>query len=292
MRFKSVRINNIKLDTSEIVSHILSGSGFIFGGNPLFPDRFFNTINAENVTDLVLVPHTVRRILRMLEQGPQYSIENLSCITSSSDFLTEDILEGIFRHNSELTVFNIYGLTEAGRACYRKIAALDTFSGSIGCPAPSVKIELDGSPDQPGGIVIRGPNVMKGYFRGISDERIMFDQCDRVETGDLGYYDGNKEIILVGRRDHMINLMGAKIHPIEIETIAMQIPQIKDARARLAGEDGAPSVHLDVVCSASDSCIPDLQRRLRNQLQHMFVPTKIVQVRTIERTEIGSKTLR
>ena len=81
---------------------------------------------------------------------------------------------------------------------------------------------------------------MKGYFRGISDERIMFDQCDRVETGDLGYYDGNKEIILVGRRDHMINLMGAKIHPIEIETIAMQIPQIKDARARLAGEDGAP----------------------------------------------------
>ena len=51
----------------KIVSHILSGSGFIFGGNPLFPDRFFNTINAEKVTDLVLVPHTVRRILRMLE---------------------------------------------------------------------------------------------------------------------------------------------------------------------------------------------------------------------------------
>ena len=58
---------------------------------------------------------------------------------------------------------------------------------------------------------------MRGYFEGIEANQVTFKACTEMRTGDLGFYDDNGEIVLAGRRDHMLNIKGAKLHPAEID---------------------------------------------------------------------------
>jgi acyl-CoA synthetase (AMP-forming)/AMP-acid ligase II len=157
-------------------------------------------------------------------------------------------LRETFAANPAVSVFNIYGLTEAGRACYRRITAEQAYSRSIGRPSRGVTIEAPGTAAAPGEIVIRGPNLMAGYLRAIQDDELQLDVREEIRTGDLGYYDERGELVLVGRKDHMINVTGNKIHPSEIESLALQVPGVLEAQAwaQSVPPDGA-SVHLRVV---------------------------------------------
>ncbi len=277
----------------QIFGHALAGASFVFGENIALPGGLFKRIANGQITDLVLVPYTLRRLLQVIAEEGQQIMEKLEVITSSSDVLSDDILRRTFDLNPRLRVFNIYGLTEAGRACYREITATTAPSASIGRPSKGVAVQIDGTKNEPGEIVLRGPNVMEGYFQEIRSDRIAFLPCDEVCTGDLGYFDENGEIILVGRRDHMMNLMGVKIHPNEIESVALGMPGVLEAFAYISlNGQGEPSVSLDIVLSDRQVDTNTISTRMRSALPRMFVPATINVVRTIIRTELGGKILR
>jgi acyl-CoA synthetase (AMP-forming)/AMP-acid ligase II len=190
-------------------------------------------------------------------------------------------------------VFNIYGLTEAGRACYKRIDADSSFSNSIGIPSAGVEVIVDGTPEQPGEIVIRGPNVAVGYLHDIVDDEILFNPCEAISTGDLGYRDERGEIVLVGRKDHMISVMGEKIHPLEIEALAMRVPYVQDAIAEpVKDPKGIVSIRLNLVCEEVDICREQLDSLFRQHLPKAFIPSEIRTVVAIERTELGAKAIR
>lgn len=277
----------------QIFGHVLAGASFIFGENIALPGGLIRRIADDQVTDLVLVPYTLRRLLQIMGQEGRHVMQNLEVITSSSDVLSDDILGRMFELNPKLKIFNIYGLTEAGRACYREITATALPSTSIGRPSKGVEVHIDGTKDEPGEIVLRGPNVMKGYFQEVQSDRIVFLPCAEVRTSDLGYFDEKGEIILVGRRDHIMNLMGVKIHPSEIESIALRIPGVQEAFAYIfVNGQGEPSVSLDVVLSDGQVDTNTISSQMRSALPRMFVPATINVVRQIIRTELGGKILR
>lgn len=277
----------------QIFGHIIGGGGFMFGFSPAFAKQFHRVMHAENVTDLVLVPHTLRKLTDAAADVVTEGMRSLKRITTSSDILTEDLLVRTFQANPGVTVVNIYGLTEAGRACYRKIGAQSTFSKSIGRASKGVEIVIEGEAGEPGEIIIRGPNVMLGYFQRITDGRVEYKPYTEMRTGDLGYFDEAGEIVLLGRRDHMINLMGAKIHPSEIEMAALKLNGIQEAKARVVREQaGDPTIHLDVVSVNGPLSTEAIKEELRKTLPRMFVPTTITLVPEIARTELGAKILR
>ena len=277
----------------QIFGHVLAGASFIFGENIALPGGLIKRIASDQVTDLVLVPYTLRRLLQIIGEEERHVMQNLEVITSSSDVLSDDILDRTFQLNSKLKIFNIYGLTEAGRACYREITATSSPSRSIGRPSKGVEVQINGTKSEPGEIVLRGPNVMKGYFQEVQSDRIVFLPCAEVPTGDLGYFDENGEIILLGRRDHMMNLMGVKIHPSEIESIALKIPGVREAFAYISvNGQGEPSVCLDVVLSDGQVDTDAISTQMRSGLPRMFVPATIDVVTQILRTELGGKILR
>jgi acyl-CoA synthetase (AMP-forming)/AMP-acid ligase II len=214
-------------------------------------------------------------------------------MTSSSDILTSDIMVQAFELNPDLKIINIYGLTEAGRACYKETTKTSIVANAVGRASVGVEITLDKIEGELGEIIIRGPNVMLGYLDEIIEDRIIYKPCTEIHTGDLAYYDKNGDIILVGRRDHMINIRGIKIHPAEIETLALQSPGIIDAVARTAANDeGDLSITLDVVFG-DDSCDMEvLRNHLRKNLPPHFFPRAINSVSQIKRTELGSKIVR
>jgi acyl-CoA synthetase (AMP-forming)/AMP-acid ligase II len=207
--------------------------------------------------------------------------------------LTPELLKDAFETNSRLKIFNIYGLTEAGRACYRVIEASSPPSNSIGRAAPGVEITIEGSNGEPGEIIIRGPNVMMGYFQGIQDDLVTLKTCTEMRTGDLGYYNERDEIELLGRRDHMFNIKGEKIHPAEIERIAVQAPGVADAQARTSADtNGDIFVLLDVVPGNGAFDIGQVNTYVRKHLSPAFFPREIRVVPDLRRTELGSKIIR
>jgi long-chain acyl-CoA synthetase len=277
----------------QIYSHILAGATCIFGESISWPESLFRRIRDQRVTDLVLVPHTLRELLRLSVGERQEALSSISFMTSSSDSLTPELLSKIFRVNPGLTVFNIYGLTEAGRACYRRIVRSSPPSSSIGRASPGVEIAIEGTAGEPGEIVIRGSNVMRGYLQGIDNERVLFQPCAEMRTRDLGYYDEDGEIVLIGRRDHMLNIRGSKLHPAEIELLALQVPGVEEAQARLgADSNGEPIIRLEVVPKNAHCDVDKIRARLRRHLNPLFFPGQIELVPHLTRTELGSKLIR
>jgi long-chain acyl-CoA synthetase len=277
----------------QIYGHILSQCGCIFGETIGLPDQLFQRILDEKVTDLVLVPYTLREIVRLIKESNNNAIKNLKFITSSSDTLTADIMKSAFDLNPDMKIFNIYGLTEAGRACYKKIERSSIATNIIGKASKGVEIIIGGPEGEPGEIIIKGPNVMLGYLQEIDKEDVIYNQYSQVNTGDIGYYDKNGDIILVGRRDHMINIKGSKIHPAEIETLALQIQGISDALAYTGtNEKGDTIINLDIVSADEKGDLNALRTHLRKYLPPYFYPREINVVPHISRTELGSKILR
>jgi len=122
-----------------------------------------------------------------------------------------------------------YGLTETSPVL--------TFStpfnekiGSVGPAIPGVEIRIDEPNDEGiGEIVVRGPNVMKGYYKNPEATRTVLDPDGWFHTGDLGYLDEDGWLYIKGRKKNVIVLEGGKnVYPEEIEFELKQIPLIEE----------------------------------------------------------------
>ena len=105
--------------------------------------------------------------------------------------------------------------------------------GSIGLPIGNeARIVDDGDqelgPRQIGEIVLRGANIMKGYYRDEAATRDAF-RTGWFHTGDLGYRDEDGFFYIVDRKSDMIIRGGENIYPREIDEVLYQHPNIKDA---------------------------------------------------------------
>jgi acyl-CoA synthetase (AMP-forming)/AMP-acid ligase II len=83
-------------------------------------------------------------------------------------------------------------------------------------------------PREIGEIVLRGPNIMKGYYRDEAATREAF-RSGWFHTGDLGYRDEDDFFYVVDRKSDMIIRAGENIDPREIDEVLYQHPKIKDA---------------------------------------------------------------
>ncbi|NMB41167.1 MAG: long-chain-fatty-acid--CoA ligase [Firmicutes bacterium] len=129
---------------------------------------------------------------------------------------------------------------------YRKI-------GSVGLPLGNEMMVVDenGRPLKPheiGEIVIRGENVMKGYYKNPQATAEAF-RDGWFHSGDLGYYDEDGYFFIVDRKNDLIIRGGENIYPREIEEVLYKHPAVKDAACvgipdELYGEEVAAFVVL------------------------------------------------
>lgn len=113
-----------------------------------------------------------------------------------------------------------YGLTECSpivsvnRDCMNRI-------GSVGPVLPEMEARIE-APDENGvgEILVRGPNVMKGYHRDPEATREVLDEHGWLRTGDLGYVDEDGFLYVTGRKKNVIIAKnGRNVYPEEIERI-------------------------------------------------------------------------
>lgn len=115
-----------------------------------------------------------------------------------------------------------YGLTETSPVI--SVNRLDNYKfGSVGKPIPHVEVKIA----EDGEILVRGPNVMKGYWNDPQSTAEMIDKDGWLHTGDIGMIDDDGFIHITDRKKHLFVSSGGKnIAPQPIENLFVQSPLI------------------------------------------------------------------
>lgn len=121
-----------------------------------------------------------------------------------------------------------YGLTETSPvATVNPVDGTDRI-GSIGLPIPSTELKLvdeNGkevlTPETPGEICIRGPQVMKGYWMKPEETKKILDSEGWIKSGDVGVFDKDGFFRIVDRKKDMILVSGFNVYPNEVEEVVM-----------------------------------------------------------------------
>ncbi|MCW7943079.1 acyl-CoA synthetase [Streptomyces hygroscopicus] len=145
-----------------------------------------------------------------------------------------------FRSGFGPYIRNGYGLTECTAPCASvppgREAPVDPVSGTlaVGVPGPEtvVRIVDDQGAEVPfgeqGEIVVRGPQVVPGYWRRPEATAETFPGGE-LRTGDIGFMDEKGWLYVVDRKKDMINASGFKVWPREVEDVLYTHPAVREA---------------------------------------------------------------
>ena len=128
-----------------------------------------------------------------------------------------------------------YGLTETSIVSLTRDGDGEARSETVGRPIEGVEVLILGDGDRPvvpgdtGEIAVRGPNVMLGYFRQPAATRSVFTSDGFLRTGDLGTFDEEGFLRIVGRRSDVILRGGYSVHPREVEDHLRSLPAVHEA---------------------------------------------------------------
>jgi long-chain acyl-CoA synthetase len=128
-----------------------------------------------------------------------------------------------------------YGLTETAPVAIANPVDIAEWSGGIGVPLPSTDaaiVDADGQPlplGEVGEIALRGPQVMKGYWKRPEDSAQVLRPDGWLRTGDMGTMDERGSFHLTDRKKDMIVVSGFKVFPNEIEDVLALHPGVLEA---------------------------------------------------------------
>merc|ERR1712072_1636228 len=99
---------------------------------------------------------------------------------------------------------------------------------------------------QRGEFWVRGPNVMKGYWRKAEATKETKTDDGWLKTGDIAYRDKDGLIYMVDRKKELIKVKGNQVAPAELEALLLDHPAIADAAVigAVAGFDEAPRAYI------------------------------------------------
>ncbi|MCP3025496.1 AMP-binding protein [Halobacillus sp. A5] len=129
-----------------------------------------------------------------------------------------------------------YGLTETSPVTHSNFIWTNRVSGSIGVPWPDTdakiyRMEADEEAEngEIGEIVVKGPQVMKGYWNKKEETDQVLSKEGWLRTGDMGYMSDDGYFYVVDRKKDMIIAGGYNIYPREVEEVLYEHEAIQEA---------------------------------------------------------------
>ncbi len=186
-----------------------------------------------------------------------------------------------------------YGLTETSPvACINPYSAIR--DGSVGTPVPDTEVKLmdafgdDVAKGEVGELCIRGPQVMKGYWRREAETREAIDLDGWFRTGDLAEIQADGYVRIVDRIKDMIIVSGFNVYPNEIEDIACSHPDVLEAAAiGIADAISGEAVKLFVVKQSESLTAAILLKFCRENLTAYKIPHTIEFRDQLPKTNVG-----
>jgi acyl-CoA synthetase (AMP-forming)/AMP-acid ligase II len=197
--------------------------------------EFLRVVQKYRITRASLVPP----IVLALAKHPlvdEFDLSSLDLINSGAAPLSAE-LEIACGKRLGCRMQQGYGLTETSPTTHWVgDERAGTMPGSIGPPLPNTECRIvdvatgENAPDgEPGELLIRGPQVMKGYLNNPQATALAIDPDGWLHTGDVAFIEDNGSLRIVDRIKELIKYKGDQIAPAELEALLLTHPEIADA---------------------------------------------------------------
>jgi acyl-CoA ligase (AMP-forming) (exosortase A-associated) len=217
---------------------------FKFGGTVVleksftYPHSILELIATEHITGFPILP-TLSAILLQMDLT-KYDFQTLRYITNTGAALPVSHITKLRSLLPHVRIYSMYGLTECKRVSYLPPDQIDKRPKSVGRGMPNEEIYIVDSqgrrlgPNLVGELVIRGSNVMKGYWNKPEETSAMlkpglYPWENVLYSGDLFTMDDEGFFYFVGRKDDIIKSRGEKVSPREVENVLYQIDDVAEA---------------------------------------------------------------
>jgi malonyl-CoA/methylmalonyl-CoA synthetase len=268
----------------------------LLSGASLLWHRKFDTAailrDLPNATVFMGVPTYYVRLLA--EAGLERTrVERVRLFVSGSAPLLLDTFEA-FEQRTGQRILERYGMSEAGMICSNPLHG-ERRGGTVGLPLPGISVRIADEQDrslptaQVGAIQIKGPNVFSGYWRMPDKTREEFTADGWFRTGDVGVFDRDGYLSIVGRAKDLIISGGYNVYPKEIELALDALPGVvESAVVGLPHPDFGEAVTAVVVARAGAApSEADIIRTLKASLANYKVPKRVFVVDELPRNAMG-----
>ncbi|MFI6446041.1 long-chain fatty acid--CoA ligase [Kitasatospora sp. NPDC050543] len=196
------------------------------------PVAALDVVQRDAVSVFLGVP-TMYTLMLTHPQRARYDVSSLRVCLCGGSPLPPEVLRG-FEANFDCVVLEGYGLSESSPlACANRIDR-ERVAGTIGVPIEGVEMRIvdESGTEVPDGtvgeVVIRGHNVMKGYWRR-PDATAQTVRDGWLHSGDLGTRDECGDFRIVDRSKDVIIRGGFNVYPREVEDVLYEHPAVAEA---------------------------------------------------------------
>jgi malonyl-CoA/methylmalonyl-CoA synthetase len=226
--------------------------------------------------------------VRILDAPRAIELASLRLCVSGSAALAPDVWNGL-RDRIGQEIVERYGMTETVINISNPLHG-ERRPGSVGLPLPGVEVRLDGAgADGVGEIVLRGPNVFAGYWERPDANAEAFTADGWFRSGDLGRFDLDGYVAIVGRSKDLIISGGYNVYPRDVEEVLREHSMIADVA--VVGEPSAEwgeTVTACVVAASGTDVDPDAVLAFAaDHLAGYQRPRRIVVVDEFPRNALG-----
>ncbi len=180
----------------------------------------------------------VNTLFSHLLEAPAFSRLDFGCLklTLSGGMPMQHKVAEHWQRVTGCPILEGYGLTEASPVVTLNPLDREAFTGSIGLPLPGTDCRIvdDGRVLPPGGVgelCVRGPQVMRGYWRQAEETHAVLSGEGWLRTGDIAKMDERGWFYIVDRKKDMILVSGFNVYPSEIEEVVSAHPKVKECAA-------------------------------------------------------------
>ena len=223
-------------------SHILGLAGVLlgslcYGGTVYLTARFdpaatLLALQRDRLTVLLGTPSMFSLLLDYTRGKGTTALapQTLRLISSAGAPLAPGVKQAVERLFGQ-PLHNGYGVTECSPTITQTWPGEARADTSVGRPLPGLDVRLLDSegrevpPGEVGEVVVRGPSVMKGYYRDPAATAAVLGPDGTFRTGDLARFDGDT-LSIVGRAKELIIRSGFNVYPPEIEAVLNAHPSV------------------------------------------------------------------
>lgn len=194
---------------------------------------FCETVEQERVTHTVLVPTMINLLTQFLE-ATSYDLSSLEVLAYGGSPMAPELVHRTRELLPKVQLIQVYGLSETGFLTgLQDHEHTEDKLMSCGRPCPGVDLQVTDTsgkqvePGQTGELIVRGANVMRGYWNNPEETAKAF-RSGYFRTGDIGRQDNPGYFYIMDRLKDMIVTGGENVYSGEVEAVISSHPAVRE----------------------------------------------------------------
>ncbi len=222
----------------QIFITFINGATLIIEKSFAFPYTILEKISEQKVTGFPIVP-TMAALLFKIKDLTTFDFSSLRFLSNTAAALPFNHIEKLQMLFPAAQIYSMYGLTECKRVSYLPPEDIKRKKDSVGIAMPNEEVFVvdengkEVGPNVVGELVIRGANVMQGYWKDPETTAKVFKPGrysgeTLLYSGDFFKKDEEGYLYFISRKDDMIKTKGERVSPKEIESMLYEMTGLSE----------------------------------------------------------------